>query len=940
MAESSHLKPRNPLLTHLPKILVGLAGVALLAGGTYWAMRKTPQDHFRAGVAMHQRGDLKGAAIELKNTLQAAPENAEARYLLGRIHFANGDYQAAEKELKKARGLGIKDGGLDPLFARTVLMLNQPQRVLDEVKDSSSEEADSKAAVLALRARAHLMLKNSAAAEKDLADAQLLVADHPEVLATRAMLAMTRNNLDESLALTDQALAKATQRADLWVMKGDLLRRSKRNEEALAAYGKALAGEPANIPARVASAQLHLGENALDKAEAELKELHKYAPNNVMGRYLEAYLEFRHAHFAEADGKLQDVLRSAPDFLPGRLLAGVVSLAQGNREGAKSHLNKVLEAAPQHPLARKLMAATLADLGEFGSAKDILGSFDDAGSDPVLHSLRGEIALRQGDYTEARKQLEKMEGDLSQSPKYFAELAASRMGSGDEAGAIQALTKAAELDTISTKPDALLVSTYLKEKRFDEAFKVVDKLAKERPNDPLVENLRGSIHLSRNDKAQARAHFAKALQIDPGYFPAASNLALLDMMDKDIKAARSRFEQFLKQTPGESRAWLALASLDARDKNQAGYLKNLNQAKRTDSKNAQAHLMLTRYWLDKKDAAKALLAAREALDATGRPEFLEFVGLAQVMQNDNVNALSSFKRWAEIRPNNPLAHFRLAQAQIADNDKATGLSELDKALALRPDFTDASISKALLLSQMGRSADAIKISRSLQASAPKAAAGYLTEAEILFADKKYLEAGRLFAKAAQIAGHGQSLGRAYQAYVAGGQAAEGEKILGQWLTDHTNDVAVRHVLAQGQLNSKRWKASAENYRTLIRANPRDLTAYNNLAWALGELKDSEATVVAEQAIRLAPNDAAVQDTYGWLLTGAGQAEKGLPYLRQALKSRPDAAEIRWHLAATLAKTGDTRGAEVELDRLLASRVVFPQEPDARALLQKLRASAR
>lgn len=888
---------------------------------------------------MHQRGDLKGAAIELKNTLQAAPGNAEARYLLGRIHFANGDYQAAEKELKKARGLGVKDGGLDPLFARTILMLNQPQRMLDEVKDSSSDEADSKAAVLALRARAHLMLQDSAAAEKDLADAQLLVVDHPEALATRAMLAMTRNNLDESMALTDQALAKANQRADLWVMKGDLLRRAKRNEEALAVYGKALAGEPANIPARVASAQLHLGENALDKAEAELQELHKHAPNNVMGRYLEAYLEFRRSHFAEADGKLQDVLRSAPDFLPGQLLAGAVSFAQGNREGAKSHLNKVLEAAPQHPLARKLMAATLADLGEFGSAKDILGSFDSTGSDPVLQTLRGEIALRQGDYAEARKQLEKMEGDSSRNPKYFADLAASRMGSGDEAGAIQALTKAAELDTTSTKPDALLVSTYLKEKRFDEAFKVVDKLAKERPHDPLVENLRGSIHLSRNDKTQARAHFSKALQIDPGYFPAASNLALLDMMDKDIRAARSRFEQFLKQTPGESRAWLALASLDARAKNQAGYLKNLEQAKRTDSKNAQAHLMLVRYWLDKKDAGKALSAAREALDATGRPEFLEFVGLAQVMQHDNVNALSSFKRWAEISPNSPLAHFRLAQAQIADNDKATGLSELDKALALRPDFTEASISKALLLSQMGRSVDAIKIARSLQASAPKAAAGYLTEAEILFADKKYLDAGRLFAKAAQIAGHGQSLGRAYQAFVAGGQAAEGEKILDQWLKAHTNDVAVRHVLAQGQLNSKRWKESAENYRILIRANPRDLTAYNNLAWALGELKDSEATVVAEQAIRLAPNDAAVQDTYGWLLAGAGQAAKGLPYLRQALKSQPDAAEIRWHLAATLAKTGDVRSAEVELDRLLASRAVFPQEPDARALLQKLRASA-
>ena len=63
---------------------------------------------------------------------------------------------------------------------------------------------------------------------------------------------------------------------------------------------------------------------------------------------------------------------------------------------------------------------------------------------------------------------------------------------------------------------------------------------------------------------QARASFTKALQTQPGYFPAASNLALLDMADKDVKTARSRFEQVLKHAPKESRAWLALAAFDAR----------------------------------------------------------------------------------------------------------------------------------------------------------------------------------------------------------------------------------------------------------------------------------------------------------------------------------------------------------------------------------------
>lgn len=940
MARHHRHKSRGPLLTHMPKILAGLAGAAVLAGGVYVATRKSPEDHLKAGIAMHQSGDLKGAAIELKNTLQAAPNNPDARYLLGRIHFSSGDYAAAEKELKKARELGNGDAELDAMLAKTLLALNQPKRVIEEVKTVEGGPAASNAGILALRARAHLLLDDVASAEKELSDAQSLSADHPETLVSRAYLALGQKKTDEALAFVDQALSKEAKRADLWVMKGDLLRLEKRREDAMAAYGKAMAIEPANIPARLAVAQLHLETNELDKADAALKELNKHAPNSVLGRYLQAFIEFRRSRFNEANAKLQDLLRSAPNFLPAHLLGGAVSLAIGNREAAKSHLNKFLEAAPDHPLARKLMAATLSDLGEVDKAKKILGTFDSAGSDPVLNTLRGEIALRQGEYAEARKHLEKMGDNAPQNPKYFTELAASRMGSGDEGGAIQALTKAAELDTASAKPDVLLVLSHLKEKRFDEAFRAVDKLEKERPNDPLIHNLRGTIHVTRDDKVQARASFAKALQIKPGYFPAASNLALLDIADKDPKTARSRFEQLLKHAPQESRAWLGLAALDAREKNEAGYLKNLEQAKKANNKNIQVHLQLTRFWLDKKDGGKALSAAREGLDATGRQEFQEFIGLAQLLQKDHTNALATFTRWAEVSPGNPMAHFRLAQAQIVAKDNNAALKSFDKALALRADFVDASLGKALLLGQLGRSAEAIKTARGIQSSNPKAAVGYLAEAEILLRDKHYLDAAKLYNKAAQISGQGQFLGRAYQAYIAAGQPGEGEKLLDQWLKTRPDDQPARHELAKGLLQTNRLKESADNYRILARANPKDLIALNNLAWLLGELKDPSALGIAEQAFKLAPNDPGVLDTYGWLLTQSGQAKLGLPHLSAALKTSPNNPVLRWHVAVALEKTGDKQGAINELDRLLTSRMPFPEAAQARALLEQLKRSAR
>lgn len=935
----SHRRKSAPLWQrHLPKFAIALVGAAALGGVAYLVTKKTSGDHLKAGVALHQAGDFKGATIELKNTLQAAPDNAQARYLLGQTYYAASDFQSAEKELSKARGLGIKHDALLPLLARTLIALNQPKRVLDEIKEADGSSAELKATILALRAQAYLILKDATAAEKSMAAADALSPDHAETLAARANLAFALGQKESALNLVEKAIAKDGKRADLWVLKGYLLRTSGQKDGALAAYAKALTFEPANFPALLANAELHFEGSDLGKAEADVKQIKKHMPDAPMAIYLEAMLDFRHNRFAAAGDKLQRVLRVAPDMMRAHLLSGAANLALGKREEAKANLNRVLAAAPQHPLARKLMAATLADLGDIDQAKKMIASFESVGNDPILNALKSGIALRQGNYGEARKQLENMGTNAPQTPQYFTDLAASRMGTGDEGGAVQALTKAAELDAESTTPDILLVLTHLKSKRFDEAMKAVDKLAKERPSDPLIDNLRGSIYLSQGEKAQARASFTKALQGKPSYFPAASNLALLDMADKDAKAARSRFEQLLKSAPGESRAWLALAAFESRDKNEAGYLKALEQAKKASAKNAQAHQLLTRYWLGKNDAGKALSAANEALTATGRPEFNEYIGLAQMMQKDNANALVSFQRWAEISPGNPMAHFRLAQAQIVAKNKEAALKSLDKALALRSDFIDASVNKSILLSQMGRSADAIKIARGVQASAPKAAAGFLAEAEVLFTDKKYLDAGKLYAKAAQMTGQGQSLARAYQAYAAAGQPVEGEKLLEQWLKAKPNDVVVRHELAQVQLNSRRLKESAGHYRILVRANPRDLAAYNNLAWVLGELRDPAALAAAEQALKLAPKAATVQDTYGWLLVNAGQTEKGLPFLREALKSSPDAAEIRWHFAASLAKSGDKRGALAELDRLLTSRIAFPQEAEARTLLQQLRSS--
>ncbi len=937
---SSHKRSLMQQLAEHKRLLVpaALVLVAGLSGAAYYLAKSkaSPERRMANAQTLEQAGDFKGAAIELKNILQQTPGNAEARFMLGHLHFSNNDFVNAEKELSLALNKGYKPPEAAILLARTFLVLRQPKKIVDGINVLEGAPAESNAAILAIRAQAYAMLGDKSSMETSLQQADALIPEHPDTLAVRAGQAFANGQQDQALAWVEKATAKDARRADLQLMKADLLRAQKRGDEAIAAYTKALAIEPGNLAAHLAVAQHYLAVSNLDKAQAELKILHGYAPNNLMARYLEGLLDFRRKNMDAASQKLQEVLRGAPDFAPANLLAGAIDLSQGKRESAISRLNRVLEAAPDHPLARKLLATAMLDSGQAERARELIANLKNDDSDIQLLALQGNIAQRLGNLQEARQKLEKASSLAPDNTALIRELAASRMASGDESGAIEALTRLAEKDTASHQADVILVMTHLKAKRYDAALKAIANLERRSPRLALAENLRGAVHIARKDIAQARQSFAKALAIEPGYLPAASNLARLDLANKDIKSARSRFEQVLKHRPETARAMIALAELAALEKNEGDYVKFIEQAKKADPKDATSRQMLARYWLSKRDAGKALSEARAALEATGIAGFQGLIGAAYALQGDDANALSAYGKWVEAAPNDPQSHYQLALAQFNGKDRAAALKSLNKALSLRPDFAEASISKALLLGQEGRTGEGLKIARELQARAPKAAGGYLAEAELLSLDKQYAAAAKLYTKTAQLSGNGQPLVNAYRAYAAAGQSGDGEKALRQWLEAKPDDGRIRHQLALVLLNDKRLKEAEQQYNTLTRANPRDVVAYNNLAWVQGELGSPNAVASAEAALALSPDNPATLDTLGWNLIKAGQHQRGLDLIKKALAKSPDAAEIQWHLAAGLNKAGDRVRARQEIERLLSSGVAFPQETEARKLLDSLK----
>jgi Flp pilus assembly protein TadD len=99
-------------------------------------------------------------------------------------------------------------------------------------------------------------------------------------------------------------------------------------------------------------------------------------------------------------------------------------------------------------------------------------------------------------------------------------------------------------------------------------------------------------------------------------------------------------------------------------------------------------------------------------------------------------------------------------------------------------------------------------------------------------------------------------------------------------------------------------------RTVISIKPDHAHAYNALGYALAErnIRLPEALELIRKSISLAPEDAFILDSLGWVQYRMQQIDKALATLRRAYRIRPD-PEIAAHLGEVLWVSGKKDDAQ-------------------------------
>jgi putative PEP-CTERM system TPR-repeat lipoprotein len=477
---------------------------------------------------------------------------------------------------------------------------------------------------------------------------------------------------------------------------------------------------------------------------------------------------------------------------------------------------------------------------------------------------------------------------------------------------------------------------YLSRKEFDKALQQATRMTQASPNDPVGYHLQGGAYVGKQDYAKARKSFDKALSLQPGNIRVLMNLAQLDLRQNDVPSARKRYQEILEKDPKFALAMLEMAQLEASSGNESESLAWLEKAKSASPDALGPRLRIAAQYLRTKNHAKALAELTEAQRSRpDDPEVMDLLAQAQWADGQKAQAVVTYKRLAAVYPTSPAAYYRLGLAQLNSEDYPGATESMKKAVQLKPDFEEAVATLASLELRAGRPAESLRLARDLQKLASRSPAGFTMEGDVLAAQDRYADAAKAYDKAQAIRATGFVAVKLHMAGTKAGNATAADAKLQQWLKDHPDDVGVLDYLAGVNLRAGRNKLAIEQYQRVLKKNPDSPLTLNNLANLYHREKDRRALDTAERAYKLLPDAPEIADTLGWILVEQGNAKRGLELLRTAAAKAPKNAEVQYHLAAALARTGEKTQARKLLEPLLAGGQKFPEREAAELLLKQL-----
>ncbi len=571
-----------------------------------------------------------------------------------------------------------------------------------------------------------------------------------------------------------------------------------------------------------------------------------------------------------------------------------------------------LSSPPEHRLAA---ARPLADfLGRTNQLNDLFSLLADLGEQPGVNKLDRQVlagdALSYADPASAEAAYKKALEIDPKDAKGYAALAAfyERMGNWTKASenyrqAMDLSTSKEEksrawrlwaqatflagdanaaantlreyLATDPSNPDglALLGLVALSQKRYDDAQTALDKALNSDPTHTWALLRRAELNIEQGRPDKAREDL-EAVRLGPSDTSAAMRCGQLRERLGDMTDAELAYRNVLARQRNHEPAMRALIQLYLSQQKWGAMEARLAEARQVFRKNPFFLRMEAQMWKARSQPQKALAALREALEAA--PDSVQ-------ARSDYLLSLLEEHRYAEVLPLCDEFAATPSMRIAAMAAKGRALVRLGGREAEAADcFREALRSNPAMPQVMFTAQQA-----ALAYSSPAAASQWASR----WARENNLSGPRVKAFLGQLYFLARDFASATR-FLAEAKAEAKEANL-----DPADQNAITSLLGTAYYQDKKYSQAEQAYLEALQTSPDDLQVLNNLACLYAEeLNDANKAVpYAKKALRLAPGNPNVLDTYGWALAKAGKYSEAADVLRQVVATNGANPIFRYHL---------------------------------------------
>ncbi len=601
-------------ISPLVLVTVALLGVLPLAAcGGADARRAS---HMERGQKYFAAGNMEKARVEFGNALQIAPNDAEARYMNGRVAEKLGNIRGAVGSYLSAIDVNPDHVQARANLGRVYLFGNAPERAKEVIAPGLEKHPDDPD-LLTVRAALRSRDKDSAGALADAERAVKIAPANENAIALLASLYRQGGHPEQAVELLNTSLKRAPESIELHqVLASEYLadNDTKAAEQQLLEIVRL---KPKELRLRYEVALFYIHNKRLDDAEHTLKDALAVAPDSNEAKL--AYVDFLTTQRSPERGQqaLKEFIARAPkDY---ELQLGLAGLQQ--RSGAVADAVATYRAViakdsdgPSAMSARNRIAAVDAGAHNYDDALKLIGEVlkKNPRDDDSL-TMRGEIALQRGDATAAISDLRAVLRDQPNSLPVLRALARAHLQNGEYSLAEENLRAALNAAPTNTAVRVEFAQLLSQTHRADQAVTLLEETVRAAPNDTNTREALARAYLAKQDLPAARTAAEDLKTLRPELADGPYLAGLVAQAQNRPDDAQKEFEHALQLQPTAMDALAALARLDVQHGHRDAALARLHSFVTANPRNAMGLNLLAELQLSGKDYAAAIPVLDEAI---------------------------------------------------------------------------------------------------------------------------------------------------------------------------------------------------------------------------------------------------------------------------------------------------------------------------------------